>query len=363
MEGKQVTPEISTGSSKLRVGIVMGGVSSEKEVSLESGRNIFNKIDRKKYDPLAIFMDSKADFWEIPVKLLMRNSTKDIEEDLSEEAKHIPYEMLKSRLDFIYIGLHGKYGEDGCLQGLLELLKIPYTGSGVLGSALGMDKLVCRKILAASGIDVPKTLSVFKREWQSEKKGEILDAIEKEIRFPCVIKPTREGCSTAVKKVVSKEGIPSAVEEAFHWDNTALVEEFINGIEVTCGVIEDDDILALTPSETIPTDDVLSLEDKFLYGQGENKTPARVPDNVLQKIKDVAVATFRALDLRGYARIDMFVRKDGKIAVLEPNTLPGMTPSTVLFHQAAASGITQTEFIDRVIASAMKAHERKRGPL
>ncbi len=132
---------------------------------------------------------------------------------------------------------------------------------------------------------------------------------------------------------------------------------------MTCGVIEDDEILALTPSETIPTDDVLSLEDKFLYGQGENKTPARVPDNVLQKIKDVAVATFRALDLRGYARIDMFVRKDGKIAVLEPNTLPGMTPSTVLFHQAAASGITQTEFIDRVIASAMKAHERKRGPL
>jgi D-alanine-D-alanine ligase len=166
-----------------------------------------------------------------------------------------------------------------------------------------------------------------------------------------------------VKKVVSREGIASAVEEAFHWDNTALVEEFIDGMEVTCGVIEDEQPLALTPSETIPTDDVLSLEDKFLYGQGENKTPARVPDNVLQKIRDVAVATFSALDLRGYARIDMFVRKDGKVAVLEPNTLPGMTPSTVLFHQAAASGITQTEFIDRVIASSRKAHERKRGPL
>ena len=141
----------------------MGGISSEKEVSLESGRNIFNKIGRAKYDPVAIFMDSKAAFWEIPIKLLMRNSTKDIEEDLSEEATHIPYEALKSQVDFIYIGLHGKYGEDGTLQGLLELLNIPYTGSGVLGSAIGMDKFTCRKILSISGINVPRTIPVYKQ--------------------------------------------------------------------------------------------------------------------------------------------------------------------------------------------------------
>jgi D-alanine-D-alanine ligase len=190
-----------------------------------------------------------------------------------------------------------------------------------------------------------------------------MDSIEKEIGFPCVVKPTREGCSTAVKKVVSRNGIPSAIEEALHWDNTVLIEEFIEGIEVTCGVIEGDDLIALTPSETIPTNDVLSLEDKFLYGQGENKTPARVPDDVLKNIQDVAIRTFSALDLKGYSRIDMFVRKDGRIAVLEPNTLPGMTPSTVLFHQAAASGITQTELIDQIIVSALKSHAKKRGPL
>jgi D-alanine-D-alanine ligase len=348
---------------KLKVGIIMGGVSSEKEVSLESGRNIFNKIDRKKYEPLPIFMDSKAALWEIPIKLLMRNCTKDIEEDLSEEATHIPYEALKSRAEFIYIGLHGKYGEDGCLQGLLEFLKIPYTGSGVLGSALGMDKYTCRKILDLSGIDIPKTLPLTKRQWAPENSREVLDAIEKEIGFPCVVKPTREGCSTAVKKVVSSAGIPSALEDAFTWDNMALIEEFLDGIEVTCGVLDNDGPFALTPSETIPTQDVLSLEDKFLYGQGENKTPARVPDEILKKIQDVAVQTFQALDLKGYARIDMFVRKDGRIAVLEPNTLPGMTPSTVLFHQAAASGITQTELIDRVIQAGLKDHAKKRGPL
>lgn len=351
-------------SQKLRVGIIMGGMSSEKEVSLESGRNIYNKIDRSKYDPVPIFMDSRASFWEIPIKLLMRNSTKDVEEDLEKEAKHIPYESLKERVDFVYIGLHGKYGEDGCLQGLLEFLKIPYTGSGVLGSALGMDKYVCRKILSESDIDVPRTIPVFRKDWTSGKSDEILCTLEREIGFPCVVKPTREGCSTAVKKVVSKEGIPSALDDAFVWDNTALVEEFIEGVEVTCGVIEiDGELVALTPSETIPTQDVLSLEDKFLYGQGENKTPARVPDEILKKIQDAALRTFLALDLKGYARIDMFVRKDGRVAVLEPNTLPGMTPSTVLFHQAAAAGITQSGLIDLVITSALKAHAKKKGPL
>ena len=348
---------------KLKVGIIMGGVSSEKEVSLESGRNIFNKIDRKKYEPLPIFMDSKAALWEIPIKLLMRNCTKDIEEDLAEEANHIPYEALKSRVEFIYIGLHGKYGEDGCLQGLLEFLQIPYTGSGVLGSALGMDKYTCRKILDLSGIDTPRTLPVTRRQWAHENSSEFLDDIEKEIGFPCVVKPTREGCSTAVKKVVSRAGIPGALDDAFAWDNMALIEEFLDGIEVTCGVLDNDGPFALTPSETIPTQDVLSLEDKFLYGQGENKTPARVPDEILKKIQDVAVHAFQALDLKGYARIDMFVRKDGRVAVLEPNTLPGMTPSTVLFHQAAASGITQTELIDRVIQAGIRDHAKKRGPL
>ena len=348
---------------KLTVGVIMGGLSSEKEVSLESGRNIFSKMDRKLYEPVPIFMDSRGRLWEIPLKLLMRNSTQDIEEDLVEEAKPLPYEALKERVDLVFLGLHGKYGEDGCMQGLLELLKIPYTGSGVLASAVGMDKYMGRRILAISGIDVPKTVPVDRRPWSAGRQGEILAQIGKEIGFPCVVKPAREGCSTAVKKVVSGAGIPAALDEAFQWDNLALVEEFLDGTEITCGVLGQDPPVALTPSETIPTAEILSLEDKFLYGKGENKTPARVPDEVLRQIQEVAVAAFRALDLHGYGRIDMFLRKDGRIAVLEPNTLPGMTPSTVLFHQAAAAGITQTGLISRIIEAAREAHGGKRGPL
>ena len=354
------TGEIST--QKLRVGIIMGGISSEKEVSLESGRNIFSKIDRRQYDPVPIFLDSRAALWEIPLKLLMRNSTSDIEEDLREEAAPIPYESLKDRVDIAFLGLHGKYGEDGCMQGLLELLGIPYTGSGVLSSAIGMDKYACRQILEIGDIDVPRTIPVPRRRWEKERAA-VLEEIAREIGFPCVVKPCREGCSTAVRKVTEEEGLPGALDNAFLWDNVALVEEFLSGMEVTCGVLGVDEIEALIPSETIPTDDVLSLEDKFLYGQGENKTPARLPAEQIEKIRETAVGTFRALNLKGYARIDMFVRADGRVAVLEPNTLPGMTPSTVLFHQAAACGITPADLIDRIIRSALEVHAGKRGPL
>jgi D-alanine-D-alanine ligase len=349
-------------TKRIRVGIIMGGLSSEREVSLESGRNIFSKIDRRQYDPVPIFMDDRAALWEIPLKLLMRNSTSDIAEDLAQEAKPIPYESLKARIDVVCLGLHGKYGEDGCMQGLLELLGIPYTGSGVLASAIGMDKYVSRQILKICGIDVPQTIPVSRRRWEADRKA-VVDQIESGIGFPCVVKPCREGCSTAVKKVAAAEGLPGALDNAFGWDNLALVEEFLTGMEVTCGVLGAEMPEALTPSETIPTEDVLSLEDKFLYGQGENKTPARLPADQIERIRETAVETFRALDLKGYARIDMFTRADGRIAVLEPNTLPGMTPSTVLFHQAAASGITQAGLIDRIIRSALEVHAHKRGPL
>jgi len=353
----------SQNETKLRVGIIMAGLSSEKEVSLESGRNIFSKIDRRKYSPIPIFMDSDAALWEIPLKLLMRNCTRDVEEDLAEEAVRVPYEELKTRVDLVFLALHGKYGEDGCMQGLLELLKIPYTGSGVLASALGMDKLASRRVLEINGIDVPRTVPVFRGAWKPEEENALFERIEQEIGFPCVVKPSREGCSTGVKKVMSRAGLSDALNGAFLWDCTALVEEFIDGMEVTCGILGGNPPTALTPSETIATSDVLSLEDKFLYGQGENKTPARLPGETLMKIQEVAVKAFEALDLKGYARIDMFVTSAGRVLVLEPNTQPGMTPSTVLFHQAAASGITQTGLVDRILEAALSVHAGKKGPL
>ncbi len=350
---------------KIRVGIIMGGMSSEREVSLESGRNIFNKISRAKYEPLAIFMDRQGRFWEINIRLLMRNSTSDIEEDLQTDATRILYEELKTKIDVACLGLHGKYGEDGCVQGLLELLDIPYTGSGVLASALGMDKFYGLKLLSVNAIDVPAGRVVTAHDFSDEaNRPGLLERLANSLGFPCIVKPAREGCSTAVTRVLSIEELAAAVQEALKWDNKVLVEEFIAGTEVTCGVIEENgNPLALIPSETIPTKEILSLEDKFLYGQGENKTPARLPQEVIRRIQETAVKTFIALGLCGYARIDMFVRTNDKITVLEPNTLPGLTPSTVLFHQAAAVGMTPANLIDRIITTALSAHSAKKGPL
>jgi D-alanine-D-alanine ligase len=225
-----------------------------------------------------------------------------------------------------------------------------------------MDKHAARKVLSAAGIAVPATLAVSLERWEADRE-EILGRIESEIGFPCVVKPSREGCSTAIRKIHGRQGLPEALEGAFQWDALALVEEFLTGMEVTCGVLGNENPEALVPSETIPTQDILSLEDKFLYGQGENKTPARLPREMLEKIRETAVRAYRALGLRAYARIDLFVRRDGEVAVLEPNTLPGMTPSTVLIHQAAAAGMTQGGLVDRVIMHSLDAHKRKKGPL
>ncbi|MDD5475409.1 MAG: hypothetical protein PHU03_02715, partial [Syntrophales bacterium] len=166
-----------------------------------------------------------------------------------------------------------------------------------------------------------------------------------------------------VSRVDRPDEVSGAVEAALQWDPDALVEEHIQGMEVTCGVIGNDQVMALTPSETIPTSNILSLEDKFLYGQGENKTPARLDPETLERVKETARKTYKVLGLNAYSRIDMFVRDDGEVVVLEPNSLPGMTPSTVLFHQAAESGISQSDLMDMVVQYSLEAHKKKRGPL
>lgn len=187
----------SQNETKLRVGIIMAGLSSEKEVSLESGRNIFSKIDRRKYSPIPIFMDSDAALWEIPLKLLMRNCTRDVEEDLAEEAVRVPYEELKTRVDLVFLALHGKYGEDGCMQGLLELLKIPYTGSGVLASALGMDKLASRRVLEINGIDVPGRSRFSAAHGNRRRRMPFLSGSNRKSVFPASSNPLGKDAARA----------------------------------------------------------------------------------------------------------------------------------------------------------------------
>jgi len=342
----------------------MGGRSSEREISLESGRHIVQTLDRQRYLPVALFMDGQARLWEIGLPLLVQNTTRDIEDRLAADATRVPYEELAARVDIVYIGLHGKYGEDGCLQGLLELLDVPYVGSGVLGSALGMDKAVQRRVLRQAGIDVPATRAVTAAEWAREREAAVASLAE-DPGLPCVVKPAREGCSTALAVPRDATALIAAIDDALRWDATVLVEELIEGTEVTVVVLEDDDGTprAFPPTETPPTGDFLTIEEKFLPGHGENITPARLPADVLASVRDVAERTFAALQLRIFARIDMYVTGDGRILVGEPNTLPGSSPSSTVFLGPIEEGIGPMDLLTRVVERSLAAHGAKKGPL
>ena len=348
-------------NKRLRVGVILGGRSSEKEISLESGRNIYYNLDPSKYEGIPIFMDSKGRLWEIGLPLLVQNTTADIEARLEEDAQRLRYEDLKERVDFVYIGLHGKYGEDGCLQGLLELLDIPYTGAGVLGSALGMHKAVQRRLLRQAGIDVPEHVVISRRQWENERDA-VYALVEGRFGYPCVVKPTREGCSVGLSVVRSREQLGPAIEGALEWDNEILVEELLQGMEITIAVIGNDDPVAYPPTETPPKGDFLTIEEKFLPGEGENITPARLPEEMIRKVQETAVKAYKVLHLKAYTRFDGFVVGD-RFIITEPNTLPGATPSSTIFQGPAEAGLSPMAVIDRVIQFSLEAHAQKKGPL
>ncbi len=347
----------------IRVGVFFGGSSSEREVSLEGGRNVFRQLDQKKYDRVAIFVDAEYRFWRIPETLIIQNTTADLSRLVEAQAERISYERLKECIDFAFVTGHGKYMEDGCLQGLFELLKIPYNGPGVLGASLGMNKYVQRIMLRAAGIDVPK--SILARVGESG----IAELILAEVGFPCVVKPTREGCSTAIGVVKSKDELAPALEKSFAWDADALIEEHLQGMEVTVSVLGNETKKALPVTETPWGKNLgyLTLEDKFLPGGAEMITPARISPELTKRVQDTAIKVCETLNLVGYPRIDMFIvpKKDNgeRIVVLEPNTLPGITPSTMVFHQAAEAGMTPSQFLDRIITLGLDAHRNKKGPL
>lgn len=345
----------------MKVGVLFGGCSSEREVSLESGRHIYNSLDREKYEVVPVFVDSKLQFWVVPERLVWMNSTADIERSLIEaEALRVPYEELPQQIDFCLLGLHGKFVEDGALQGLLELLDLPYNGPRVLGSAIGMDKIFQKQLLKAANIPFPPHVVVSEQDFA---RG--VEAIEKkvasELGYPVIVKPSREGCSTGLSKVKDSNGLAAAIKEALRWDPAILVEKFMDMMEVTCTIMGNEDAQALVPTETPSKGDFLTLEEKFLPGDANMYTPPRVPEEDVRTMQETFVRAYKAMNLEVYTRIDGFWdTKAKKLYINEPNTLPGVTPSTHVFHQAAEAGLSAGEFFDKIIDLALEIHNSKR---
>lgn len=349
---------------KLRVGVIFGGMSSEKEVSLNSGRNVFDNLDSEKYEGIPIFMDAGARLWVLPWQLISQNTTVDISERLEREARRIAYEDLKREIDFAFISLHGKYGDDGCIQGALELLGLPYTGPGVLASAVGMDKHIQQMVLAAEGLGVPRSELVSREEWESDSQG-VMRRLQEKFGLPLVAKPRREGSSIGVSIVRDADKLAEGIAGAFEWDNSIIIEEFLEGIEFSSIVLEQDgEFKPLGLTEIQPQSEFYTYDDKYMPGRCRKFTPPRSikPEDV-EKIEKDVVRAFRALGFRGYGRLDGFVTSDGRVLITDPNSSSGMAPSSFFFEQAAESGLLPSMIISELIEISLRVHAGKKGPL
>ncbi len=325
-------------SKKKKVGVIFGGLSAEKEVSLATGRYVYSLVDQLKYDPVALYQAQDGKIYHVPDKLVIQNKTEDVEKRL-DEAEEIKFEDLKKKVDVIFIALLGKFGEDGAIQGLLELLKIPYTGSGILPSAVGMHKRVTKQILKSVGVAVPKDVVVRKPAWEDNKaRGKLISEIEKTLGFPVVVKPTREGSSVGVSAAKDRETLDRAVREAFKWDNEILVEEFVEGREFMCVVLGNDDPKPMIPTEVEFEGDIHTYESKYMPGKAQYHTPPRVDESVIEKVRKIAVETYKTIGIKGYGRVDGFI-VDDEVLVTELHTGTIMVPSSYVFQQAARSGI------------------------
>jgi UDP-N-acetylmuramate--alanine ligase len=350
---------------KIRVAVLLGGRSNEKEISLESGRNVVYKLSPQKYSALPLFVNTAMHLYHITNQQLVLNSTKEIEKSLVPEQK-ILWHTLAEIADFVFIALHGGEGENGCVQGALQMLDIPYNGSGVLTSALCMDKYRTNALLAAKGFHVPRSLFIAKEMWH-ERREETLSNIQKTFTLPCIIKPHDDGCSVFVSKITNYNDLSESIDAFFTTGKThALVEEFIQGMELTVGVVGNETPHALTPSQAIAAQGILSIEEKFLPGAGENQTPAPLPSATLEFVKKTMENVYAAVDCKGYARIDCFYQaaeqsptQKERVVILEINTLPGLTPATCIFHQAAEEDIRPMDFIDMIVSLGFEYHQKQ----
>jgi D-alanine-D-alanine ligase len=306
---------------QLRLALIAGGKSAEREVSLKSGEQVYQALDKTKY-------------------AIRRYDPRDDLDRLVREAPEI---------DAALVIMHGRGGEDGSLQGLLDLLDIPYQGSGILGSALGMNKELSKILYRQAGLKVPQALFFTQAEAPSA------DDIAARLGLPVVIKPVNEGSSIGVTKAATVAELAAGLAAAFAYDTRVLAEQWVTGTEITGGVLGNDRLTALPLVEIIPSESYafFDYEAKYKPGASHEICPARVDEHLTKKAQICALAAHRALQCRGYSRTDMIV-KDGEVYVLETNTIPGMT-ATSLFPQAAkAMGLEFPQLLDKLIELALE---------
>jgi D-alanine-D-alanine ligase len=332
--------------ARVRVAVIMGGRSSEHEVSLASARSVVQGLDPDRYEVREIEIGRDGRF------SLPRGQQDALEGDgaalpVPVNGKPRPF----GNVDVVFPVLHGPFGEDGTVQGLLELAGVAYVGAGVAASALCMDKDLFKAVMRDKGIPVVESITVLERS---------RDRIENPFGFPVVVKPARLGSSVGISIAKTPEELDRAVELAFEHDEKVLLEEYVQGVEVECSVLGNDEPVASIPGEIVPlVSEWYDYRAKYEEGGMDLVVPPRLDGATIARVQELAVAAFVASDCEGMARVDFFVREDGDVLVNELNTIPGFTSTSVYAKLFEASGISYGELLDRLVELALERRDRR----
>ena len=358
--------------SRLRIGVIFGGRSAEHEVSLVSATSVINALDKEKYDvvPIGISPEGRWLSSAEALRLLKEktNITNLPEHVFVPDPHHkalmaINAEVSSSSskpVDVIFPLIHGTFGEDGTIQGLFELADIPYVGAGVLGSAVGMDKVIQKQLLKQAKIPVTPDHSFLFEQYRSNPKSHIA-AIEKNLRYPLFVKPPNLGSSVGISKAHNRKELADAIELAGQYDRKILVEQGVkNAREIECSVLGNDQPTASIPGEIIPSNEFYDYDAKYVDGKSKAEIPAKLPKPIIKKIQSYAIAAFSALDCAGMARVDFLVaRSTNRIFLNEINTLPGFTSISMYPKLWQASGLPYAQLLDKLIELAIQRHSAK----
>lgn len=346
---------------KLKLGVVFGGMSTENEVSCVSAVSVIKNLDKKKYDIFPVYLDKKGEWFQV-----LNFEENEKKGAFLEDKKVIDnvIEFLKT-FDVIFPVLHGLYGEDGTIQGLLELLKIPYVGCGVLASSVGMDKVYSRVIFDKAGLNQTKYIYVRKykenyiyidEKFNEKRLGieEVSNLIIEKLQFPMFVKPSNSGSSVGLSKVNNKEELENAIQKASKFDVKILVEEGINGREVECAVLGNEDVISSCVGEIKAADEFYSYDAKYNNQESRVFIPADISEEKSEEIQRLSIKAFKAIDGSGLSRVDFFVENGtDKVFINEINTLPGFTSISMYPKLFEAVGVDYSELLDRLIELAI----------
>ncbi|MBD2848356.1 D-alanine--D-alanine ligase [Paenibacillus sp. IB182496] len=353
-----------------RVGLIYGGKSGEHEVSLQTALAVMKAFDYTKYE-IQPFYITKRGHWHSG--LVLQQPPSDVKQLMLDEAGSADDSALapllaelapaafraNASVDVMFPLLHGTFGEDGTVQGLLEMANMPYVGAGVLASAVGMDKVMMKRVFAHEGLPQCVYRHFNRTQWEKDAPFFIME-VEVSLGYPCFIKPANLGSSVGISKASNREELIAAVELALRYDRKVIVEEFVEAREIEVSVLGNDDPRASLPGEIISSGDFYDYQAKYVDGKSVMHIPAELPEATSQAVRDMAVRAFLAIDGSGLSRVDFFLRKsDGQLLINEVNTMPGFTPFSMYPLMWKASGVQYQELLDTLIELAKSRHAAK----